>query len=317
MKTTLETMMPRAALLATLTFLSPVPADATLSANTEVSVGPCCGVNPIINDATPPTWSVTTSGSGTNSSGVPFSAIASALAEVPLLAAPPSAYGILKLSGTATNTGGGSAGAGSIIIINDTPTLTSPGLSGQPGVVTFGVLLTGTVAGSTKTDNNVANPFDGSAETNWQYLIMSGTTTLLQLNLDDIQRSATSSTINTQVNGVQGVDPYGFFTIPVPFTFGSGFDFSVQFNGGASANGVRDFSQEASSLDLTKSVYWGGIVSVTSSGQTITNYQLTSASGFAWDQSFVPTSSVPEPTTLALAGIVLVGLGVARRRRVH
>lgn len=59
--------------------------------------------------------------------------------------------------------------------------------------------------------------------------------------------------------------------------------------------------------------YWGGIKSVTVGGVE-EPFSITSASGTNYAASFVPTT-VPEPSTIALLGFGLAGLGFSRRRR--
>ncbi|MDF2177869.1 PEP-CTERM sorting domain-containing protein [Aliiglaciecola sp. CAU 1673] len=71
-------------------------------------------------------------------------------------------------------------------------------------------------------------------------------------------------------------------------------------------------------VDAGNSSYWGGIQSVTIDGVEITDYQLSSESGTDYSRSFVPTANnpnpVPEPESLALFSLGIIGLFWQRRR---
>jgi hypothetical protein len=61
---------------------------------------------------------------------------------------------------------------------------------------------------------------------------------------------------------------------------------------------------------------WGGITSVVDAdtGQPITDWTLTSASGVDWAHAAQGPATVPEPSTLSLAALGGLGLFVYRRR---
>lgn len=85
--------------------------------------------------------------------------------------------------------------------------------------------------------------------------------------------------------------------------------------GGGNAQGSAE-----GSADAAHSAYWNGIQSITANGQQVNNFTATSLSGTNYRNSFVPagfndTTSVPEPETIALLGLGMLGLVASRRKQ--
>lgn len=69
--------------------------------------------------------------------------------------------------------------------------------------------------------------------------------------------------------------------------------------------------------DAANSFYWGGIGRVLDANGQTTDAQISAASGINYFQSFVPTSPIPEPSTLLLMAVGFGVLTTLRGRRRH
>lgn len=133
--------------------------------------------------------------------------------------------------------------------------------------------------------------------------------------LDDMRRGQS-------VNGVIATDPVssltGRFSFDIPFEFGVGFQMTGSLDAFTQAlSGVAGSVASAHS-NFGSSGLWGGISEVhLADGTVLTNYSLSSASGFDWSNAFPsgPASTVPVPATVWLFGAGLLGLVTVARRR--
>jgi hypothetical protein len=137
------------------------------------------------------------------------------------------------------------------------------------------------------------------------------------------------SLVNDAAENVFNIDPAGNMTrvvVPTPsmiFVTIKGFwgapmdvDYDLTLNAGASATTtdilLNGSAAAIGSGDFSHTMSWGGISTITdSSGNPITGWSVTSASGYDWSQP----SPVPEPSTLALCFLGALILAAAKLRR--
>src|SRR5262249_38270599 len=125
-------------------------------------------------------------------------------------------------------------------------------------------------------------------------------------------------TATGQANGVPGdfqetVDTN--LQISVNFVFGTSFEmmFRAIANANLSSTGDSLLPGSSADSDFYSTIYWSGIDGVTVGGIPVTGYTLTAGSGTNWNQSFAPNAAVPEPGTLSITGLAVVGLFALRR----
>lgn len=120
---------------------------------------------------------------------------------------------------------------------------------------------------------------------------------------------------NVLVSGIGG-----YQDIDIPITLGSTQSFTVRgsvtllLDGGAVQTDQPGSYSLAGLVDLSHSIYWGGITSITAAnGAVISDFTAYGSSGHDWRLSSVP--AVPEPATHALMLFGLSALVLLKRRR--
>lgn len=121
-----------------------------------------------------------------------------------------------------------------------------------------------------------------------------------------------------RVDNIHGASGSSFGMQAATFSFHYGVPFTL--SGSLTAEAYDDGLDNSSvSVDMSHSVYWGGISDVTANGQAFTSFSLTSDSGTDWTKSFIPTtgpsiSAAPEPNLAAVIAMLAGAVFVLRRR---
>jgi hypothetical protein len=264
---------------------SSAQASLILSANTGVLFQP--------NGGTPSTWADYSCVGQAGCTGS-YGGVSASVGVIGASATAYASFGILRAASTAQPDRFDSFTVSSLAFMNDDVMITSTGVAnGTSGTLNFDVLVLGGLTMGTPTVD-----MNGAAD--WVLNIGGGTT-----HTGGLQAYNDGTAYFVPYGDLHG----GLYHESIPFVFGSEFALALHLQPTCTTYGVR------CAADFSHTLYWGGITSVSANGATISAFDLTSASGTDWRQSFVPaTDAVPEPGTLVLAGGGLIGLVVRRRR---
>jgi len=259
-----------------------VPACLAVTLNTAQ-----VGVTPSFSGGTGPYDETTNANGPAHAGGAAtggFSSSGSASADV--------GWGWIKLSGDSA----GSLNSLARGIFRDSITITAPGhATGSPGLLSFTLLV------------------NGSLSVNQEHVADAGWSLAADVGGAAFDLHAGAMLYNNAPvlakHGYVG-DPFGSYSATVSFSYGIAMPVDVELEAIAqsaySSSGTQTLA--ISSFDLAHSLYWGGLSVLDGNGQPLPSWQLLSASGTDYRQSFAP--AVPEPAALLLwaAGLTLLPL---------
>jgi hypothetical protein len=209
-------------------------------------------------------------------------------------------FGVLKIAAT-------SVGAGDNIAVDTHAQATfsdSVTMHGAPDGTLGTMVLSAGVFGSLTYSNNCPSAISGTPTcfAVWSFGMTAG--------------GPSSINEGGRVDNVHGAtgNPFATYSNTFSFTYGVPFTLSEVLLGEAYDDGE---AASSTGLDMSHSVYWGGISNVTANGQPLATFSVTSDSGTDWSQSLIPAAgpTAPEPATLWTFGGVFIATGWLKFRR--
>lgn len=212
-------------------------------------------------------------------------------------------YGVLKANATVTTTGGEYSAyyARSAASFSDSLVFSSTTHNGQSGFAVVSLLFD-------RSFNFTGKPTDSYANGALTFTTQFDSFFYSEILACPIQTVGCGPQLSSfQQNGVtmNGIVQSQNVLINVPIIFGESTNISLTVDFGAYANpGPSTWEADAS-----HSLYWDGVQTVLDSNGQPLNFNLTSASGTNYLQSFAPAPvAVPAPSTLALMLLGLLGI---------
>ncbi len=269
-----------------------MPDAAPLASNQSLNYG---GTDPYV-------WSASAFGNGYVEPGI----IRLSVGSVASHASAPSTWGV---GAYAEYSGGWS----------DTFTIDGGALNGTPGHLSARLRVDGNFTHSFSDDSGSTSYWEGAWLSQGYGVTISMAQNNQNIHYTNAGQGWTVSNRGIEEHDLTTREP-GLWTIEADFVFGVPIDLYLNagvsvysttgsFCGGECGEGVLSNASVSATADFGHTIAWGGFASVTSGGNPVTGYTVSSLSGFNY------AAPVPEPETWAmmLAGLGLLG-GLTRRR---